>query len=43
MREKLEEKTKDRGLEVLFTGRKPQVEVARYMNAMDVMILPSRE
>jgi glycosyltransferase involved in cell wall biosynthesis len=31
------------GLDVIFAGRVPQVEVARCMNAMDVMMLPSRE
>jgi glycosyltransferase involved in cell wall biosynthesis len=30
------------GLDVVFTGRVPQVKVARYMNAMNVMVLPSR-
>ncbi|ACJ75208.1 glycosyl transferase, group 1 family protein [Thermosipho africanus TCF52B] len=30
------------GLDVVFAGRVPQVKVARYMNAMDVMVLPSR-
>ncbi|MDN5345742.1 MAG: teichuronic acid biosynthesis glycosyltransferase TuaC [Petrotoga sp.] len=30
------------GLDVVFAGRVPQVEVAKYMNAMDVMVLPSR-
>jgi glycosyltransferase involved in cell wall biosynthesis len=31
-----------KGLDVVFAGRVPQVEVARCMNAMDVMVLPSR-
>lgn len=31
-----------KGLDVVFAGRVPQVEVAKYMNAMDVMVLPSR-
>jgi glycosyltransferase involved in cell wall biosynthesis len=31
-----------KGFNVVFTEKVPQVEVARYMNAMDVMILPSR-
>jgi glycosyltransferase involved in cell wall biosynthesis len=31
------------GLDVIFAGRVPQVEVAKYMNAMDVMVLPSRK
>jgi glycosyltransferase involved in cell wall biosynthesis len=30
------------GLDVIFAGRVPQVEVAKYMNAMNVMVLPSR-
>ncbi|KUK15594.1 MAG: Glycosyl transferase group 1 [Petrotoga mobilis] len=30
------------GLDVIFAGRVPQVKVAKYMNAMDVMVLPSR-
>lgn len=41
LRNKLEKETKD--LEIIFTGRIPQEQVAKYMNAMDVMILPSRE
>ncbi|HOJ89410.1 MAG TPA: glycosyltransferase, partial [Pseudothermotoga sp.] len=28
---------------VVFAGRVPQTEVAKYMNAMDVMVLPSRQ
>ncbi|WP_028844006.1 glycosyltransferase family 4 protein [Pseudothermotoga elfii] len=31
-----------KGLDVVFAGRVPQLEVAKYMNAMDVMVLPSR-
>ena len=42
LRGKMEQEAKDKGLEVLFTGRLDQSEVAKYMNAMDVMILPSR-
>jgi len=30
------------GLNIIFTGRLPQQEVGKWMNAMDVMILPSR-
>lgn len=41
LRKKVEEDTKD--LEIIFTGRQPQEMVAKYMNAMDVMILPSRK
>gem|GEM_PF-162618 len=40
LREKIEKETKD--LNIIFTGRIPQTEVAKYMNAMDVMVLPSR-
>lgn len=42
LRAKMEQEVKDKGLEVLFTGRLDQSEVAKYMNAMDVMVLPSR-
>ena len=42
LRKKMEQEAKERGLEVLFTGRLSQKEVALYMNAMDVMVLPSR-
>ncbi|MGB9790507.1 MAG: glycosyltransferase family 4 protein [Thermotoga caldifontis] len=41
LREKIEKETK--GLNIVFTGRIPQKDVAKYMNAMDVMVLPSRE
>jgi len=40
LRKEVEEQTK--GLEIVFTGRISQEKVAEYMNAMDVMILPSR-
>lgn len=40
LRRRLEKETK--GLNIIFTGRVPQTEVAKYMNAMDVMVLPSR-
>ena len=40
LREEIEEKTKD--LDIVFTGRISQEKVAKYMNAMDVMVLPSR-
>ncbi len=40
LKKEVEEKTRD--LKVIFTGRLPQEEVAEWMNAMDVMILPSR-
>jgi len=42
LRAKMEEQAKQKGLDVLFTGMLDQSEVAKYMNAMDVMILPSR-
>ena len=37
---KVKKETKD--LDIIFTGRLEQREVAKWMNAMDVMILPSR-
>lgn len=40
LRKEIEKQTK--GMDIIFTGRLPQEEVAKYMNAMDVMILPSR-
>lgn len=40
LKEKIEKETKD--LNVVFTGKLPQEEVASWMNAMDVMVLPSR-
>ncbi len=40
LKEKIQQETRD--LEVLFTGRIEQKQVALYMNAMDVLILPSR-
>jgi len=42
LRRKMEKQAKQKGLDVLFTGMLEQSEVAKYMNAMDVMILPSR-
>jgi glycosyltransferase involved in cell wall biosynthesis len=42
LKDKMEREAEDKGLEVLFTGRLDQSEVAKYMNAMDVMVLPSR-
>ncbi len=42
LRGKMEKQAKQKGLDVLFTGMLEQSEVAKYMNAMDVMILPSR-
>ncbi|KAF2955574.1 glycosyl transferase group 1 [Marinitoga sp. 38H-ov] len=40
LRNEIENKTKN--LDILFTGRVSQNDVAKYMNAMDIMILPSR-
>ncbi|QTA38562.1 glycosyltransferase [Thermosipho ferrireducens] len=40
LRNRLEKQTKD--LDIIFTGKVPQKEVSKWMNAMDVMILPSR-
>jgi len=40
LKEKIQQETRD--LEILFTGRIEQKQVALYMNAMDVLILPSR-
>lgn len=40
LRKDIEKQTK--GLEIVFTGMVSQEKVAEYMNAMDVMILPSR-
>jgi glycosyltransferase involved in cell wall biosynthesis len=40
LRKKIEKETK--GLNIIFTGRLPQKDVAKYMSAMDVMVLPSR-
>jgi len=42
LRDKMEREAGAKGLEVLFTGMLDQSEVAKYMNAMDVMVLPSR-
>jgi len=40
LRKKVEQDTS--GLNVVFTGRIPQEEVAKWMNVMDIMVLPSR-
>lgn len=40
LREKVKKETE--GLNIIFTGRLPQQELGKWMNAMDVMILPSR-
>ncbi|KAF2960921.1 glycosyltransferase family 4 protein [Fervidobacterium sp. 2310opik-2] len=41
LREEIKKETE--GLNIIFTGRIPQQEVAKWMNAMDVMVLPSRQ
>jgi len=41
LKDKILKQMKD--LDVVFAGRVPQTEVAKYMNAMDVMVLPSRQ
>lgn len=40
LRKKVEQATS--GLNVVFTSRIPQEEVANWTNAMDIMVLPSR-
>ena len=42
LRENVEKECKQKNLNVKFVGRVPNDEVPYYMNAMDVMILPSR-
>ncbi len=42
LRENVEKECKQKSLKVKFVGRVPNDEVPYYMNAMDVMILPSR-
>lgn len=42
LREKIEKECKQRKINVKFVGRVPNDEVSYYMNAMDVLILPSR-
>jgi glycosyltransferase involved in cell wall biosynthesis len=42
LREKIEKKCEQKNLNVKFVGRVPNDEAPYYMNAMDVMILPSR-
>jgi len=43
LRKKMEQKAKEKRLDVIFTGRLSQYEVVIYMNAMDVTVLPSRK
>ena len=38
----MEAEAKQKGLDVMFTGIVSQEKVAKYKNAMDVMMLPSR-
>jgi glycosyltransferase involved in cell wall biosynthesis len=42
LRSRIEQEAKEKALEILFTGRLDQSEVTKYMNAMDIMVLPSR-
>ncbi|WP_448378078.1 glycosyltransferase [Fervidobacterium sp.] len=42
LRKKLEKSLCDEKLEAILVGRVSQIDVAKYMNAMDVMVLPSR-
>ncbi|WP_126994205.1 glycosyltransferase family 4 protein [Thermosipho globiformans] len=42
LKDKIEKEISRRNLDCIFTGRLSQKYVAKYMNAMDVMILPSR-
>ena len=42
LRENVEKECKQKSLKVKFVGRVPNDEVSYYMNAIDVMILPSR-
>ncbi len=42
LRKKLEKSLRDEKLEAILVGRVSQADVAKYMNAMDIMILPSR-
>ncbi|MGJ8454511.1 glycosyltransferase [Pseudothermotoga sp. U03pept] len=43
LRKDIQKEAVQKKLNVSFTGRVPQHVVAKYMNAMDVMILPSRD
>ncbi|MBO8140505.1 MAG: glycosyltransferase [Thermosipho sp. (in: Bacteria)] len=42
LKEKIEKEMKEKSLEYIFTGRVSQGSVAKWMNAMDIMVLPSR-
>jgi len=42
LRIKMEKEAEEKGLDILFVGNVPQDIVAQFMNAMDVMVLPSR-
>lgn len=42
LKKEIEQRCKEKNLNVLFTGKIPHDEIPKYMNAMDVMILPSR-
>jgi len=42
LKKEIEQRCKEKNLNVLFAGKIPHDEIPKYMNAMDVMILPSR-
>ena len=42
LKEKIEKEMKEKNLEYIFIGRVSQRSVAKWMNTMDVMVLPSR-
>jgi glycosyltransferase involved in cell wall biosynthesis len=42
LRSKIEQGAKEKALEISFAGRLDQSEVTKYMNAIDIMVLPSR-
>ncbi len=42
LKKEIEQRCKEKNLNVLFTGKIPHDEIPKYMNAMDVMILPRR-
>jgi glycosyltransferase involved in cell wall biosynthesis len=42
LKERIEKEMKEKGLEYIFTGRISQESVVKWMNAMDIMVIPSR-
>jgi glycosyltransferase involved in cell wall biosynthesis len=42
LRKDIEKRCKEKNINVIFTGKIPYDDIPKYMNAMDVMILPSR-